>query len=326
MEQLRQEKPEIYPRRVTGTVVDAQGHPVAGAVVAVGERMRGDSISIVYGASPSTRTAVTGSDGTFDIPDAPLEGAVVAERDHLRAPSVAIADHVRLTLQPTSRIEGKVDLNGIPPQRVTIVARDSAISIGDITYAVVAPVQQDGSFVVDGVQRGKVIVSTAVQGPTGPTLTGVTLDVKQPVVTGVALSLASSSRSVDVIVRSTVGMPLPNAQVAILPGIMPAKSTAKGLNTAAVSASLNVANHVEAAPVPERVALAKKPGDLFATMTNVPDGPASVCALALPADLSDPQLTTKIISHMDKLEVRCAPITDVNKVIVLEVPPLPRLD
>ena len=50
------------------------------------------------------------------------------------------------------------------------------------------------------------------------------------------------------------------------------------------------------------------------------------CALALPADLSDPHLTQKILAHMDQLEARCAPITQSNQVIVLEVPPLPRLD
>jgi hypothetical protein len=128
------------------------------------------------------------------------------------------------------------------------------------------------------------------------------------------------------IVRSTVGMPLPNAQIAVVPGNLPAKATAAAINVAAVSATLQTANHIEGATVPERIKVKSRSGDLFATVTDIPDGPVSACAIAMPADLSDPMLTEKIISHMDKLEVRCAPVKDANDLIILEVPPLPRLD
>ena len=324
LERLRVPEPIGNPRHVSGVVLDPQGHAVAGALVAAAEHLRGDSISAVMSSGGKLRTAVTAADGSFEL-DAVREGAVVAEHGGMRAPAVAIADRVTLRLAPTSRIEGKVDLAGIAPERVSIVARDNDVSMADITYAVVAPVQADGSFVVDGVQRGRVIVSTAVQGPTTK-MNGVELDVKTAVVRDVKVSLASSKRSADVIVRSTVGMPLPNAQLIVLPGAVPAHSTASAINKLAVTATMKTANHIETSTVPERIKVVSKSGDLFATITDVPEGAATVCALALPADLSDPLLTQKLIAHMDQLEARCAPITQSNDVIVLEVPPLPRLD
>ncbi len=324
MEKRRKERPIVNARHITGIVLGPDGHPVADALVGAAEHLRGDSISAVMGMGWWIRTTHTRADGTFELDAAP-EGAIVAEHGGLRAPSVAIADRVTLRLAPTSRIEGKVDLHGVAPERVTIVARDSAISVADVTYAVLAPVQKDGSFSVDGVQRGKVIVSTAVGGPTTKMI-GKTVDVKGPVVRDVKLSLAASNRSVDIIVRSTIGMPLPNAQIAVVPGNMPARAKASTINIAAVSASLKIANHIEGATADERIKLAAKPGDLFATITDIPDGAQSACAVAMPSDMSDPAMTQKIIAHLDRLEVRCAPIKDTNELIVLEVPPLPRLD
>ncbi|MBV8756946.1 MAG: protein kinase [Deltaproteobacteria bacterium] len=324
MDKLRVETAIKHPRHISGMVVDPSGAPVEGALVGAAERLRGDSVSAVMGMGAWTRTTHTDAEGRFEL-DASSEGAIVAEHAGMRSPSLAIADRVTLHLAPTSRIEGKVDLQGTAPERVTIIARDSAVSVADITYAVVAPVQKDGSYVVDGVQRGKVIVSTAIQGMTVK-MNGVTVDVKDPVVRGVDLSLASSKRSIDILIRSTIGMPLPNAQIAVVPGVMPAQAKASAINVAAVSATLKTATHIEGGTVPERIKLASKPGDLFGTVSGIPDGPVSACAIAMPADLSDPTLTEKIISHMDQLEVRCAVVKDTNELIVLEVPPLPRLD
>ncbi|HSN29005.1 MAG TPA: hypothetical protein VLT45_22110, partial [Kofleriaceae bacterium] len=324
MEKRRKERPIVNARHVTGLVLGPDGRPVAGALVGAAEHLRGDSISAVMGMGWWIRTTHTRADGTFELDTFP-EGAIVAEHGGLRAPSVAIADRVTLRLAPTSRIEGKVDLHGVAPERVTIIARDSTISIADMTYAVTAPVQKDGSFTIDGLQRGKVILSTAVTGPTTK-MTGKTIDVDRPVVRGVALSLAATNRSVDIIVRSTIGMPLPNAQIAIVPGTMPARAKASEINVAAVSASLKIANHIEGATSDERIKLAAKPGDLFATVADIPDGPQSACAIAMPADLSDPSMPEKIIAHLDRLEVRCAPIKAANPLIILEVPPLPRFD
>lgn len=59
-------------------------------------------------------------------------------------------------------------------------------------------------------------------------------------------------------------------------------------------------------------------------MTEVPDGTACVCALGLP-DLSDQELERKLLSHLDRLQMSCVPIPPRSEVVVIEVPPLPRL-
>ena len=80
----------------------------------------------------------------------------------------------------------------------------------------------------------------------------------------------------------------------------------------------------EHAPAP--VLAHAKPGDMYATMTDVPDGPVTACAIGLPGDLSDPGLQRRVLPHLDKIDVRCAPVEAPDDVVVVEVPPFPRLD
>ena len=68
------------------------------------------------------------------------------------------------------------------------------------------------------------------------------------------------------------------------------------------------------------------PGDMFATMNEVPEGVASACAVGLPNDLADAELQRKINRNLTKIEVRCVPIPLGADVVIVEVPPWPRLD
>jgi hypothetical protein len=61
-------------------------------------------------------------------------------------------------------------------------------------------------------------------------------------------------------------------------------------------------------------------------MNEVPEGSATACAIGLPADLSDRDLTSKLNANLAKIEVRCKPIPDGSEVVAVEVPPWPRLD
>jgi hypothetical protein len=60
-------------------------------------------------------------------------------------------------------------------------------------------------------------------------------------------------------------------------------------------------------------------------MTEVPDGPASACAMGLP-ELSDDELEHKLYAHFDRLQVICVPIPDDADLVTILVPPFPRLD
>ena len=57
----------------------------------------------------------------------------------------------------------------------------------------------------------------------------------------------------------------------------------------------------------------------------MPEGEASACAVGLP-DKIDEAMAKAFQQHMDKIEVRCTPVSASDQVVVVEVPPFPRLD
>jgi hypothetical protein len=151
---------------------------------------------------------------------------------------------------------------------------------------------------------------------------GKTVLVDKPIVGGVELALTMSKRVVYAIVRSTVGTPVANAQVFIVPGArtnMTALDLTRSVDTASSSLALGVSEHA-----PQSVIQKARSGDLYVTISNAPEGEASACAVGLPAELADEDLWRKVMSHLDKIEVRCQPVTD--DVAIVEVPPWPRLD
>jgi hypothetical protein len=153
---------------------------------------------------------------------------------------------------------------------------------------------------------------------------GTNLTVRGPVAKGLVLSLAKSTRVVHVLVRNTVDTRLANAQVVILAGKVPSTNLLE-INRQYRGGSARWARQLEAEHAPQQIIDAARPGDLFATMTEVPDGVASACAYGLP-DLSDDELGPKLSAHRDKIAVICAPIPDDADLVTLEVPPFPRLE
>ncbi|HEX8107378.1 MAG TPA: hypothetical protein VF516_06585, partial [Kofleriaceae bacterium] len=271
----------------------------------------------------SARTARTGGDGRFEIADAVDDAVVIAELGDRRAAPAVAGDNLRLTLAPTSRLEGKVDLAGEVPDNVVIVVRDVEWPVAP-RYSIRAPVAADGSFSLDGVPRGQVRVYAAIDGLIGRTTSSATVTVLAPVVRGVALSVARSSRVVHVLVRNTVNTRLANAEVVVLPGRVPSTSLLE-MNRQFRGGSVRWARQLEGEHAPKEIVAAAQPGDLFATMTEVPDGTASACALGLP-ELSDEELEHKLYVHLDRIQVICTPIPDGASFVMIQVPPFPRLD
>ncbi|HLL24853.1 MAG TPA: protein kinase, partial [Kofleriaceae bacterium] len=202
-------EPNDPARRVAGKVVDAKGAPVAGAQVAAGQRFGGNAYSATIVVQDTARFATTKPDGTFDIPDAPEVGAVIAYKDGLRSTPSSFGDSVLLTLAPTSTIRGRVDLHGEPHQTVTVVALDP--DAPDVRYAWPAPVAADGTFELGGVPRKRLRVFTVVNRTMARQAGAIAVKVTGPRIEGVELEVKKSTRVVHVIVRSTVGMPVGNA-------------------------------------------------------------------------------------------------------------------
>jgi predicted Ser/Thr protein kinase len=323
---LREPKPPDHAVHASGRVVDADGKPVAGAEVGCSPYLRSDALALVIDSGPSVRVTTTAADGSFEIPDAAADSELIAGLGDQRSAAVRVGEHLTLTLAPTSRIEGKVELGNVAAPRVIVLARLASTSLVHVDYGVVAPVAADGTFSLAGVPRGKIKIAAVLESASGPQLSGVSLDVTDPVVRDVDVTLTQGKRSIDVIVRSTVGLPLPNAQVVVIPGAQPAIIKASELNAQTVSASAKLASHLEGTSPPAGVKKLAKAGDLWATVPEIPDGPASVCAVGLPADLSDPQLQATLMKALDRFEVHCLPVPDTTEPIVVETSPAPRLD
>jgi predicted Ser/Thr protein kinase len=333
LEQLRVPVPFDRPIRIAGRVIDPRGGAVAGATVVAGRALAGDSVGVVI-ALPSSaggiRTTTTNANGEFEITDAPDRGAVIAELADRRARAVPIGTidgrpvPLILTLEPTSRIEGRVDLHGVASTKVTIALKDLRTPM-TVPYELIAPVRPDGSFVIDGAPRTRVRVFASLRDVSTSSFASTTVDVRSPVVRGVSVTVTSSKRIVHVVVRSTVGMPVSNAQVFVLPGQV-ASTNARMLNEVLQTATFRLARQIEREHAPPPVITAAHAGDMFATMSEVPEGVASACAVGLPADLSDSELQLKINAQYEKIQVRCVPIPAGADVVVVEVPPWPRLD
>jgi predicted Ser/Thr protein kinase len=328
LERLHEPVPQARARRIRGRVVDARGTPVAGARVAAGPSLVGGSVAAAI-AMPwqSARMRITHTDqtGAFELADGPEDGLVIAQLGNRRSMPVTIADTVTLALEPTGRIEGRVDLRGEPPTRVIIAAQDLRLP-RSTRYEMIAPVRADGSFALDGVPRGKVHVFVALRAGGSRTLASVTVDTtRRPIVGNVQLALSNQKRIVHVIVRSTVGVPVTNAQVFVFPG-QRKSTTADKLDLASATASIGFARQIEGEKAPPSVVGQARPGDLFATMPDVTDGTASACAVSLPSDLADPALDRTIRANLSKLEIRCVPIAPKAETAIVEVPPWPRFD
>jgi predicted Ser/Thr protein kinase len=325
---LRRPLPNDRARRVTGIVVDLRGKPVAGAAVTAGLALRGDSLGAAGAAvgvteSDTIRTATTGADGRFEISDAVDDAVVIGELGDRRSSPTVVGDDVRLTLEPTSRLEGRVELAGEVPANVVIVVRDLAWPIS-MRYSIVAPVAPDGRFTLDGVPRHALRVFAAIAGLSENVMGGVSITVRTPVLRGLALSLARSTRVVHVLVRNTVNTRLANAEVLVLPGRVPSMNALE-VNRQFRGGSFRRARQLEGERAPKPIVMAAQPGDLFATMTDVPDGLASACALGLP-ELNDEELNSKIKVHLDKIQVICVVIPESAELVTIAVPPFPRLD
>jgi predicted Ser/Thr protein kinase len=327
LEAARRERPIDNARSARGRVVDAAGKPVAGASVIGGKGIVGDSISVALAdpeGSSTIRKTTTAADGTFALADVAEDGIVVAQLGERRSLAFTPTDDLVIPLRATSRVEGKVELHGLPRERV-IVAIISDEQTRAQRYSIIAPLAADGSFVFDGAPRGKVKIVAQVSGVSGVTSAVVERTIDGASVKGISLVAPHANRVVHVIVRSAIGLPVPNAQVIVRPGTF-STTNAKGLTEKVDATTARLAQPILGESAPQPVREIARPDDLYATMTEVPDGIASVCGLALPADLTDPDLQTKIDNNLEKIEVRCVTIDPDDTVVTVEVPPWPRLD
>jgi hypothetical protein len=262
------------------------------------------------------RSALTPESGEV-VFESPLHGIVIAQLGDRRSLPSTIGDTVTLTLEPTSRIEGKVELRGAPANRTTVAVVDARVPATS-RYELVAPVKPDGSFVLEGVPRAKVRLFASVVGLTSRSFATKSLTLTTPLLTGIEIAVADGTRPVDIIVRSTVDVAADAAQVWLVQGSAKSTSLEKF--------DFNRATTTRFAKRPkDRATPTLKPGDLVADV-KAPAVAISACAVGLPAQVDDPDLERKIRDNLAKVEVRCVPVPLEAASVIIEVPPWPRLD
>ena len=156
---------------ITGTVKDAHGTPIPNArVVAWQGDLDGDARRIFTDRMTGDESTSL-ADGSFTI-WAPVDGAVMAERDDLRSTPIATpakGDKIALVLQPVHGLSGKVTGGDtLPP--LDAYVRFQAGKAGWLDRAVVGP---DRTFRIIGVPPGPATLGLAgILDRAGRTITG----------------------------------------------------------------------------------------------------------------------------------------------------------
>jgi predicted Ser/Thr protein kinase len=321
----------IVSRRITGEVVDRDGRPVAGATVAASGQLFADAAGIglpLFADDVEHKLRIVTSDaaGRFAIEDGAWEGAVVAQLADRRSKPVAIADRVKLVLEPTRSVTGKVNLAGTPHTRVTV----HCVIIGDLTgrFDTIAPVGPDGSFVIDGATVGALRLGASTHGDADfdEHIEYRSFPALPRLLTGVALELPSSARVIDVIVHSAVTTPLDGGLVILVSGKPAITSMGDLVRLPNESAQVRLARPVTGDNVPRALLDRAHSGDLIAHIEHARLGDLTACAVNFSGDLMDPEFQQHMQAHFSQLAFKCAHIGPNDAVVELLVPPQQRFD
>jgi predicted Ser/Thr protein kinase len=319
-------------RKLEGDVVDRAGKPVAGATVAAASQLVADSIGVplpiyrLHRGDGHLRVVTTDANGHFTIPDGPEAGAIIAQLGDRRSVATPIADHVKLVVQPTRRLSGKVALGKLAATQAMIAVDDPSDHTDH--FQLIAPVMPDGTFAIDGVPTGKVQIGVAVdRSGFGTKLDYTPVPASTEAVTNLSLGVASSERALDVIARSTLTSPLDTAQIIILPGKVQLANVGELITQTGLAGLLTqFARHVVGEQVPHEAIDKLRPGDLVAHFTDVPAGEITVCAIGLSGDMMDTAVMRKVQAHVAELELKCETVGGDTKLVVVAAPPQKRFD
>jgi tRNA A-37 threonylcarbamoyl transferase component Bud32 len=319
-------------RAIRGEVVDARGHPVVGASVAANTLLSADSISIgvpLFDDEDDLRVTTTDDAGRFEISDfsdAAQMGAIAAQLADRRSRPTPIADHVRLVLEPTRSVSGKVELGGVPHTRVSVHGE----VVGDPTgrFYLLAPVAADGSFVLDGATVNALRIGVAVRDRAG---TGIRIEYQtypaSPApIAKLRLVLPSSTRILDIIVRSTAATPIHGAQVILFPGKQQLENLGDVIRLQGAGVQSYYPKPTGGEDVPKAVLDKIRAGDLVAHVEHAGLGELTACAFSYPDDFSDPAIAERLQTHVAQLALRCVPIGPDATVVIVAVPPPQRFD
>jgi hypothetical protein len=314
-------------RKVEGRVTDTRGRPVAGATVVCASVLGADSVGLGFPAGDfddTLRLATSDHDGHFVIPDAAPAGAIAAQLGDLRSKPEAITQGVRLVLEPTRSISGKVDIGGVPAGRVRISAVPADRPFE--RFHLLAPVLPDGSFTLSGVSVGplRVGVSFSSRPGLGEDIEFTAVPASSRSITDLHLTATVSSRALDIIVRSAVATPLEGAQVLVLSGKTPVgklRTVADLSRWSPGGLQVYLAKPVDTGNVAPAVLEKLRPRDLVAHVDHARAGDLTVCAIAFGIDFADPNARRRMQERLSELAMKCEWAGPDASVVVVAAPP-----
>ena len=145
-------------------------------------------------------------------------------------------------------------------------------------------------------------------------------------VTDLVITVDTSERAFDVIVRSSVGAPLDGAQAFLVPGNVTFGKLGDLFKWQGPRMRSQFAKPSSGERDLGAVADQVKQEDLVAHFTDAPAGDLTVCAVGFQGDLVDPIRRERIQSHLAELELRCQHVAATATSVLLITPPQRRYD
>lgn len=313
-------------RRLTGAVVDADGRPVAGATIKLGEMLfamegQEDAMSGFEDMS-GVRSAVSGEDGAFVIIGVPPKATTVAAEHPQRGRSLPVPvpegaqdpPPLQLALRGFGSISGKVVQKGEPQHGVTVMETSKS---GGARLAM-AQTDEAGRFTMAKVAEGEHVLQAMRQaGFSAMRSTSVTVNVTAGKETAVTIDIPVGQITLVVQPKALPGNTVDAAQVFLFSGTV-APTTGKQVfeQFAQGGAQGMKIWFGEGKPLPE--------------FTELLAGDYSICTIPISGNLMDPTFAQRLQKAGNQLKVYCQaaklPATPLKQTIVHEVPsmaPLP---
>jgi hypothetical protein len=235
---------------------------------------------------------------------------------------VPIDDDVVLALAPTARIDGRIALHGLPAPRfeVKVKRRAGNDRSDEGTAGVIRP---DGSFAIAGAPRGLVGVQAMIHDGLRMRLSSRNVEIRQPVAR-VELEFPHTPRTLHVITRNTMNVAHSHSLAFVMTGTHHELDGSK-LDKIDGQIVAALALEGDTTRLPADVVKRLDAMTNVATFEVVPDGPISACAVALPARATD-FASEHLYDVLDNLKLQCTPIGTDDKIVVVDIKPLPRID
>ncbi|MEO8705200.1 MAG: carboxypeptidase regulatory-like domain-containing protein [Kofleriaceae bacterium] len=311
-------------RRLSGTVVDSGGKPIAGAKVKLAEMLfsaqgnedQAESFEDLAGV----KSAISDGDGAFTIIGVPKK-ATTAMADHAKGRSVGVPipegtedpPPVTLTLRGFGSIVGKVTMKGQPQDGVTI----SESTKGGGAQAQFGKTDDAGNFTLAKVTEGTHVLQAMQTKMMSMKSTTVTVNVTAGAPTRVTIEIPVGQITLAVNIKALASNKVDAAQVFLFAGAI-APQNAKQLtdNFFQGGAAGMKFWFGEGKPAPE--------------FEEVVPGDYSVCTIPITGNMMDPAFQQKLQANMQLLKVYCkqvkvlaAPLKQAVEHVVPAMDPLP---